>query len=683
MLVLYLFGYTVNALVMLGLLLALGVVVEEAAGQAHSVVARLRAGRADGERAPAASLVAAACGACSGALGGATLAVLLSVAPLLFATGLTATFLRPMVLAFALAVTASMVVALTVTPALAVVLLAARPHERQPAALVRRLGSGYLRSLDRVRRAPLAGMLALCSVVGLAGLALLPFLHPGAPAFKDRSLVVHWTGAPGMSLTEMDRITTLASDELGALPEVQNVGATLGRAVTSDQVVNTNSGQMWVTIKPDADYDHALAAVRAIVAGTPGMDGVVSTYESDSMAGVLASPPNVVVARVYGTSYPELQRLAGQVRTVMSHVSGVQQAQLQLPVEQPSLAVNINLDNAQQNGVKPGDIRREAGTLLSGLTVGNFFQDQKVFDVVVWGMPAVRGSVSGIGSLTLDTVNGGHTRLNDVSRIAVSPDPTDIQHQATSRYLDVTARVTGRGLGAVSTAIASRLGAMRFPQEYHAEIVSGPSQGGSSQGGSSQGGTSRLAFVSYVVAALAGILLVAQAALGSWWLGLVAFAALPVSLAGGVLTVFAIGAAGSLGAAAGLVAVFAIAVRQAIGVTARIGRRAARGGESAAGLGVRVAGESAGRTAVAAVVTAAVLLPFIVIGDVAGAELLHTAATVILGGLITTTLVSLFVLPVACLRFGPAAAAARAEAEPRGREPGGPDWASPSAAVRS
>jgi Cu/Ag efflux pump CusA len=678
-LVLYLFGYTFNALVMLGLLLALAVVVDEAAGQAHSLVARLRAGRADGRRESVASLVAAACGEFRGALGGATLAVLLAVAPLFFATGLTATFLRPMAAAFALAVTASMVVALTVTPALAVALLAARRPEPRDTALARRIGSGYARSLDWVRRAPLAGVLAFCSVVGIAALVLLPFLHPGAPAFKDRSIVVHWSGAPGMSLPEMDRITALASDELRGLPGVQDVGATLGRAVTSDQVVNANSGEIWVTIKPTANYDQSLAAVRTIVAGTPGMDGVVGTDESDSMAGVLSSPPDVVVARVYGTSYPELEQLAGQVRTAMSRVSGVQHPQVQLPVEQPSLAVNINLDDAQQNGVKPGDIRREAGTLLSGLTVGSFFQDQKVFDVVVWGTPAVRGSASAIGSLSLDTVNGGHTRLSDVSRIAVSPDPADIQHEAMARYLDVTARVTGRGLGAVSAVIASRLGAIKFPQEYHAEIVSGPSPGG----------TSRVAFVSYVVAALAGILLLAQAVLGSWRLALVAFAALPVSLAGAVLTVFAIGAGGSLGAAAGLLAVFGLAVRQAIGVTARISRRPAAGdsatddGDSAAGPGARVAVGNAGRIAVSAVVTAAAALPFIVIGDVAGAELLHTAAAVILGGLITTTLVSLFVLPVACLRLEPAAAASRAEDEPRGQQPGGPGRQSSSAAVRS
>ena len=271
-------GYTFNALVILGLLLALTIVVADAVGDAHSLMTRLGERRlpgAEGQPAarvqpvahvqpvaqgepeargePAARLVLAACGEFRGALCGATLAVLLSVVPLYFATGLTATFLRPMVLAFGLAVATSMVVALTVTPALAAVLLGfGRPSPRG-ARLRRRLEAGYLSSLDWVLRAPRVTLPALCAALGLVSLVLLPWLHPGPPTFQDRNLVVQWTGAPGMSLTELDRITALATSELQALPSVQDVGATLGRAVSSDQVVNTNSVEIWVTIKPDAD----------------------------------------------------------------------------------------------------------------------------------------------------------------------------------------------------------------------------------------------------------------------------------------------------------------------------------------------------------------------------------------------------------------------------------------------
>ena len=710
-LVLDVLGYTFNALVTLGLLLALAIVVADAAGDAHSLMTRLReqreqaaggplpaqngqpangqaangqtangqpangqAARGVEQRPPLTALVSAACGEFRGSLCTAAAAILLSVAPLYLATGLTASFLRPMAVAFGLAVAVSMVVAITVTPALAVLLLDAGRNRPRGARLSRRLRAGYVRSLDWLLRLPRIVLPALCVAAGVAALALLPLFHPGPPQFQDRNLVVQWAGAPGMSLTEMDRITTLASSELRALPEVQDVGATLGRAVTANQVVNTNSGEIWVTIKPGADYGQAVAAVRAIAGGTPGMNGVVSTYESDSMAGVLAAPPSQVVTRVYGSSYTELAQLAGQLRSVISRVSGVHQAQVRLPVEQPTVDVEVSLDNARRNGVTPGDIRREAGTLLNGLTVGNFFEDQKVFDVVVLGAPATRGSEPDADSLVLDTVNGGHVRLGDVARIAVDPEPADIQHEATSRYADVTASVSGRSPGAVSADIASRLRTMSFPLEYHAEVLGNP------VAGTAQGGTSRGQFIGYLVAALAGILLLAQAALGSWRRALLVFGSLPVSLAGGVVTALAIGADGSLGAAAGLLAVFAIALRQAISVAVRIrapetdagGAQADAGGAQADGdrsqRARQAAAAGAGQLAVIVVVTVAALVPFIVMGDRAGTEILHTAAAVICGGLVTTALVSLFALPVAFLRLGPGPAPAPDEGLHRGQD---------------
>jgi Cu/Ag efflux pump CusA len=452
-----------------------------------------------------------------------------------------------------------------------------------------------------------------------------------------------------MSLTEMDRMTTLASGELMVLPAVQDVGATVGRAVSASQVVNTNTALLWVTIKPSADYRQALAAVRGVADGTPGLTGTVSTYESDTMAGVLTGPPATVVTRVYGTDYGELERLAGQLRARIAGLPGVRSASVQAPVEQPTVDVEVNLDAAARADISPGDVRREAGTLLSGLTVGNYFENQQVFDVVVWGSAADRGNLSALGSLLLDTSDGGHVRLGSVARITVRPEPADIPQEAMSRYLDVTALVSGDQAGAVRDAIATRLAATSLPLENHAELVSGDSSG-FSPNGAVVPRTSRLSFVGYLIAALALILLLAQAAARSWRLAAVALISLPVSLAGGVFTVFATGASGELAAAAGLLAVFALAARQAIAVTARY---RALDADPADGDGVADGASGLAVIATPAVVTAVAMLPFAVLGDVPGMELAHTAAAVILGGLVTTTLVSLFALPVACRLLGP------------------------------
>ena len=259
---LYLLGYTFNALVTLGLLLALAVVVAESAGTAHCLMTRVRSGPQDGSRPSGAELALAACGELRGPLCAAALAVLIAVAPVAFVPGLTGAFLRPMVLAFVLAVAASMLVALTVTPALAAVLLGGdgRPGPgrswSRPASdrALRASGRAYRATLRRALRMPRWVPAVLC-LAGLGTLAVLPGIHPETPQFQDRNLVIHWTGALGMSLPELDRLAARTSRELAALPAVGDVAATVGRAVSSDQIVSTNSAEIWVTIKPGAAYD--------------------------------------------------------------------------------------------------------------------------------------------------------------------------------------------------------------------------------------------------------------------------------------------------------------------------------------------------------------------------------------------------------------------------------------------
>ena len=162
------------------------------------------------------------------------------------------------------------------------------------------------------------------------------------------------------------------------------------------------------------------------------MAGTVSTYEADSMNGVLAAAPAALTVRLYGSDYGELAQLGLQVEAVMSRIGGLGSPQMQLPVEQPTLNVTVNLTAATKAGLTPGDVRREAATLINGLTVGNFFEQQKVFDVVVVGTPAVRSSVTSVNNLLIDTVNGGHARLGSLARVSVAADPEDITHDQMS-----------------------------------------------------------------------------------------------------------------------------------------------------------------------------------------------------------------------------------------------------------
>jgi len=515
--------------------------------------------------------------------------------------------------------------------------------------------------------------LGVTAAAGVAALAALPFVHANQPQFADRSLVMRLSGAPGMSLPELSRMTSLVTSELRALPSVQSVGATLGRATNSDQVENVNTGELWITLKPDASYGQASSQITGVADGTPGLTGTVSTYEADSMTGVLASGASTVVTRVYGVNGAELAAQAGRLSGVIAHIPGVTGTTVTTPVTQPTIDISVNLDAAARNGISPGEVRREAGTLLSGLTVGNYFENQAVFDVVVWGMPATRSSLSSIDNLLIDTTNGGHVRLGQVATVAVQPQPSDIPQEAMSQYTDVTANVSGDAAGPVRNAISAQLAGTTFPTNYHAELVS-PTQYGNvlagsaaanqlSPNGAYASGTSRFAFIGYVIAALVAVLLIGQAIAGSWRLGLTSFLVLPACLSGGVLVTFATGQQETLAAAAGLLAVFALAARLVIGTSAGNTEARLRAGtayvERAAAVGSTGAGADLGspaKVATPALVTAVALVPFIAMGDVPGMELLHTAAAVILGGLATTLLVGLVVLPVASHLFGSAPA---------------------------
>jgi Cu/Ag efflux pump CusA len=654
-------GYTLNALVVLGLLVACGVLVDDAVGGTRALISRVRRRAEEGADVPFQSVIVDAAAELRGTLTYGTLIVLLAVAPVFFAKGLTATYLHPMALAFALAVIASMLVALTFTPAVGMLLFERGRSRRRAVAFTAKVGAGYDWVVARALAIP-RGVLACVCLLGLAGVIAVPFLRqPAPPRFEDRNIVVQWTGPAGAGLGEMDRITRRVSAQLRALPSVGDVAATLGRAVSGDQIVDTNAGQIYAQIKPRANYDRAVAAIRGVVGTVPGMRASVSTYEGDIQAGVLAPATKNVTVRVYGEGYSRLHALATRVAGLMSNLDGVGKPQISAPTMEPNINVTVDDAAAHNAGVLPGDARRQASTLVSGLTVGNFFQQQAVFDVVVWSIPSVRANLQAAGSLPIDTSGGGHVPLSSIAKVSVGPGPVDIQHQALSRYVDVSAPVfEGTGVGEAHSTIQHRLSQISFPLNYHAEIL----------GGSPESPTSHLKFLSFVLAALIGILLLLQAAFSSWRLAAMFFLVLPITLAGGLIVALATGEARTLGADAGLLAVFVFAARQGMLQIARIRRlHADDGGRLSASIVTSAARDRLGPSLSSALVTAVTMVPFVVVGDVPGNEITHTAAAVILGGLLTATIVNQVLVPAMCLSLGPSKPAAATELEPAEEAP--------------
>ena len=653
-LVLHLRGATLNAMVLAGLVLAVAIVVDDAIVDVEHIARRLREQRREDADRPTVAVILEASLEVRGALLYATLIILLAVLPVLFLGGLSGAFLKPLALSYGLAVLASMVVALTVTPALSVLLLP-RPGRpgRGESPLAGRLLGGYHSALARAVAAPRAVFLA-AGVIVLVGLAVLPLLsrpQSTLPSFKERDLLIRWDGTPGTSGPEMTRIVAQASRELRSLPGVRNVGGHVGRAVMSDQVVGINSGELWVSVDPKADYDKTVASIQEVVDGYPGLERNVLTYLKDRTGGTLPvagealtqAGGDAIVVRVYGQEQEVLRGKADEVRQALARVDGVVDPKVELQVEEPTLEVEVDLDAAQRYGIKPGDVRRAAATMLSGIAVGSLFEEQKVFDVQVWSTPETRHSLTSVRELLIDTPGGGRVRLGDVAEVRVAAAPNVIKREAVSRRIDVGASVQGRDLGAVVADVERTLQGIRFPLEYHAELL----------GDSADRQAARQRVVWYAAAAAIGIFLLLQAAFGSWRLATAVFLTLPVALAGGVLAALAGGGLMSLGAVTGFFAVLGIAARNGILLVSRYRQLEGDEGEPfGPGLVLRGARERLVPILAAALAAALALVPLVVLGDDPGREIVRPMAVVVLGGLVTSTLLSLFIVPTLYLRLG-------------------------------
>jgi CzcA family heavy metal efflux pump len=659
-LVLDLTGTAINALVLAGLVVAIGAVVDDAIADTENIRRRLRPWRREGGDQRAKATILTASLEMRSALGYATLIILLVVVPVLFIGGVTGDFFQPLVLAYAVALAASFLVALTVTPVLASLLLPVR----RESPLVRWVEPRYEAALSHAVGKPIPACFVAGAVVLLA-LAVVPALHgPFIPSFKDRDLLVKLEGQPGISNPEMTRIVDGAARVLEAVPGVGDVGAHVGRAVGGDQQVDVNSAELWVPMDPDADYDSTEDSINRVLAGYPGIDHELVTYEKQRIRDIAAigdktsdtaSPgasdvdvltgagDQPIVVRIYGEDLHVLGRKAQEVKKIVSGVPGVADPRAEGLDEQPTIQIEADLDRAASAGVKPGDVRRATAELLQGIQVGSLFDEQKVFDVVVRGTPNTRRSLTDVRNLLIDTPGKGHVRLGQVADVRIRPTPNVIRREATSRKLDVTADVSGRDLASVLDDVENQVRAqVSFPLEYHAEVLRQSEDWGAAK--------TRTLLLSAV--ALIGIFLLLQAAFGSWSLAAMALPAVPAALAGGVLAVLIAGGTFSLGSLLGLLTVLGIAVRSGVVLVTRY--RSLDHGDKAFGPAL-VLGATQDRLVpvlMTAVATAVAVLPFVVAGSEPGLEIVHPLAVAVLGGLVTTTLVTLILVPTLYLRFG-------------------------------
>jgi CzcA family heavy metal efflux pump len=640
--VLDLIGESMNHMALCGLVAALVLLIDDAVIGANGLWRKLR------ERREATDSMAAAIrdglAEEQGPMLFALLIVLAGLIPFFVLAGIWGEFFPAIGLAFAVATITSTVLALTLAPALALILMPGQPRRLQEPRLAVALRAAYEKALASVLAAPRPAF-AIAAIAVLVGAGLSTQLGEESllPAVKERHLLIRWDGAPGTSQPAMTRILAQAAAEIEATPGVRDVGAHVGRAITSDQVVGINSAEIWVSISANADYDATVAAIQGIVDGYPGFDGDLLTYTEERVAHILGGSDKDLVVRVYGEDTSSLRARAEAVRGALAGIEGVVDPVLELPNEEPTIEIQVDLDAAQRFGLKPGDVRRSAATLLNGLLVGNLFEEQKVFEVVVWSTPETRNSVDAVGNLLIDSPTGAFVRLDEVADVRLTPNLAVVQRESVSRYLDVSANVSGRSLGAVEAEIDQRIKELQFPLGHHAEVVTDKASGFREM---QQG------LLPYAITSVAGIFLLLQAAFRSWRLSALALVLLPGALVGGVIAAIIAGGELTIGSYIGFIVILAISVRATIAlISALQALDSDRPGALDAALILRGAGDRVLPVVMTALAGGLALAPIIFAGSAPGLEVIQPAAVVILGGLVTSTLLTLFLLPALCLRF--------------------------------
>ena len=644
-LVLHVRGATINTMILAGMVIALGDIVDDAIIDIENVVRRLRQHRKEGSGKSTGRVILEASLEVRSAIVYATLIEVVAIAPIFMLQGLSGAFFRPLATSYALALLASMVVALTVTPAMSMIFFR-KPeslrHRESP--LVPPLQRAYQAILQRIVYRPKRAYVAV-GLTTVMGLAALPLLGQSLlPSFKERDFLMHWLTKPGTGQPEMYRISRDANAELLTIPGVRNAGSHIGQALLMDEVVGIDFGENWISVDPSVDYDETLDKVQEVVDGYPGLYRDVLTYLKERIREVLTGSSEAITIRIYGPDLETIREQAEEVNEVLGSIPGVIENHVETQEDIPQVRVTVDLEAAQGFGLKPGDVRRVASQLIAGEEAGDIFQGGQARDVQVWSIPSTRENLTDVRNLLIDTPAGEYIQLNEVAEVEVVPVPNIIKHEDLSRSIDVGANIDdSRDLGSVVADLENRLDEeIGWPAETYSEML----------GEYTERQTASNRLNTFAIAAAIGIFLLLQASFGSWRLAALSFLTLPIALVGGVIAAYLTGGVISLGSLVGFFTVLGIVARNGIMLISHYQHlERFEGIPFGPELVLQGARERLVPIMMTVLTTGLALIPLIISGSIPGQEIEYPMAIVILGGLISATLLNLFVVPSLYLRF--------------------------------
>ncbi len=634
-------GVTLNTMTLGGLTIAIGALVDDAIIDVENIVRRLR-GHPD--RRPL-GVVYEASREIRASIVFATLIVMLVFLPVFFLEGVEGRLLAPLGFAYIVAVFASLVVALTLTPAMSAWLLpAAAGRHRDAGWLVRRLERLYGPTLAvALRRPALVVGGAVVALVAAGALAMrlgTTFL----PEFNEGALTISVVTLPGTSLAESDRIGRRVEEILLAHPDVAATDRRTGRAELDEHAQDVNASEIDVRLHPSAGHrEDMLAALRASFAALPGTVVTIGQPIAHRIDHLLSGTRASIAVKVFGDDLPALRSVAESIRGVMAGVPGAVDVSVEQQVDVPQLAVAFDRDRLALHGLPAGEAAEAVEAALMGRKVGQILEGDRAHDIVVRTRPQPLPDREALGDLLIDTPSGASIPLKMLADVRPDAGPNAISRENVQRKIVVMANVAGRDLGAVVADIRAAVEAgVPLPAGFHVEY------GGQFE--SAEAASRTLALLGSVV--VGGIFLLLVVALGSARNAALVMVNLPLALIGGVFAAWLGGGVLSVGSLVGFITLFGIATRNGIMLVSHYDHLMKNEG---AGLDEAIRRGSVERLSpvlMTALCAGLALVPLVLAGHAPGNEIQAPMGVVILGGLATSTALNMIVLPVLFARFG-------------------------------
>ncbi|HUR58475.1 MAG TPA: efflux RND transporter permease subunit [Opitutaceae bacterium] len=637
-------GVSLNTITLSGFAIAIGVVVDDAIIDVENILRRLRENVRRAAPRPVWRVVLEASLEVRHAIVYATFIVALVFVPVLTMGGIAGRLFSPLALSFLIATMASLFVALTVTPALCVALLSrAQPHE-EPRYLAR-VKAWHRALLTRVSGAPRFTM-GLVSLLVLAACATIPFFGGEfLPEFREGHLVIHIAAVPGSSLEHSVEMGKRVTAELLKDKRIVSIGHQAGRAEIGEDTFGPNYGEMHTELAEmgGEEAEQFMGTIREYLAQFPGLSFKVMPFLVERMEETLSGATAEVVVKLQGQDLDALDRAAATVQHVMQNVRGAADVSVESQPGAPELVVRLHPERLSAFGLASETALEAIEAAFQGVEVGQVFNAQRVSDVTVVLPRARRADPEHIGSLMLASRAGGRVPLREVADVFLAESRSAIVHEAAQRRQQVTCNVVGRDTASFLAELKKRIAAeAKLPPGIY------PVFAGSAE---AQRGARRELLVHSSIAAL-GILLLLAIVFRSPRNLLLVLANLPFALVGGVLAVFAGGGSLSVGSLIGFVTLFGISMRNSIMMMSHFEHLVREEGCAwNLDTALRGASERLVPVLMTALVTGLGLLPMALGAESAGGEIEGPMALVILGGLITSTILNLLVLPVLAVRF--------------------------------